>query len=150
MYEEIAIVAGKDVAMGNFSKTFNDINTTSSGQQSKVEVESTKSDGGTSSEHRSHKKRPRSEEENNDLDHISTQLSEVVSALQKFSENQLDVKKLYEEIMKIDDFEEGIRAAAFDHLVEREMLARAFLTKSESLRRRWLQDFVKRLLSGGC
>ncbi|KAL2922809.1 L10-interacting MYB domain-containing protein, partial [Bienertia sinuspersici] len=90
MYEEISIVVGKDMARGNYSKTFGDIQNTSSG--------------------------------------------EVVSALKKFSDNQLDIKKLYEEIMRMDDVDEAVRVAAFDHLVEREMLAKAFLTKSEPLR----------------
>ncbi|KMS98391.1 hypothetical protein BVRB_4g092700 [Beta vulgaris subsp. vulgaris] len=145
MYEEIAIVAGKDMTRGNFSKTFGDIQNTSSGQPS-TEIESTKADSGTSSEPRSHRKRPRVEDEGGDLQHMSTQLGEVVSALKKFSDNQLDVGKLYEEIMKMDDFEEAIRVAAFDHLAEREMLAKAFLTKSESLRKLWLQKYVKTLL----
>uniref|UniRef100_A0A803LVE2 Myb/SANT-like domain-containing protein n=1 Tax=Chenopodium quinoa TaxID=63459 RepID=A0A803LVE2_CHEQI len=135
MYDEISIVAGKDIARGNFSKTFGDIQTNSSGQPSTIEVEPTKSDSATSSEPRYHKKRSRAEEEEGDLRHISTQLGEVVSALKKFLDNQLDVEKLYGEIMKMDDVDEAVRVAAFDHLVEREMLARAFLTKSEALRK---------------
>ncbi|KMT19614.1 hypothetical protein BVRB_1g012290 [Beta vulgaris subsp. vulgaris] len=144
MYEEISIVAGKDIARGNFCKTFGDIQT-SSGQPSTVETEPTKSDSATSSEPRSHRKRSRVEEEEGDLQYISAQLGEVVSALKNFSQNQLDVQKLYEEIMKMDDVEEAVRVAAFDHLVEREMLAKAFSTKSEPLRKLWLQNFVKSL-----
>uniref|UniRef100_A0A803N906 Myb/SANT-like domain-containing protein n=1 Tax=Chenopodium quinoa TaxID=63459 RepID=A0A803N906_CHEQI len=142
MYDEISIVAGKDIARGNFSKTFGDIQTNSSGQPSTIEVEPTKSDSATS---RYHKKRSRNEEEEGDTRHISTQLGEVVSALKKFSDNQLDVEKLYGEIMKMDNVDEAVRVAAFDHLVEREMLARAFLTKSEALRKLWVQNFVKSL-----
>ncbi|KMS98414.1 hypothetical protein BVRB_4g092930 [Beta vulgaris subsp. vulgaris] len=106
MFEEVAIVASKDMARGNFSKTFGDIQNTSSGQPSTTEIESTKSDSGTSSEPRSYRKMPRLEDEGGDLQHISTQLGEVVSALKKISDNQLDVGKLYKEIMKLDDFEE--------------------------------------------
>ncbi|KMT00243.1 hypothetical protein BVRB_1g016050 [Beta vulgaris subsp. vulgaris] len=116
---------------------------TSSGQPSIVETELTKSDSATSSEPRSHRKRSRVEEEEGDLQHISAQLGEVVTALKFFSQNPLDVQKLYEEIMKMDDVEEAVCVAAFDHLVEREMLAKAFLTKSEPLRKLWLQNFVK-------
>ncbi|KAL2898458.1 L10-interacting MYB domain-containing protein [Bienertia sinuspersici] len=142
MYEEISIVVGKDMARGNYSKTFGDIQNTSSGQ---TETEPTKSDSVTSSEPRSHRKRSRAEEGEVDLDHIFTQLGEVVSALKKISDNQLDIEKLYEEIMRMDDVEEAVRVAAFDHLVEREMLAKAFLTKSEPLRKRWLINFVNSL-----
>ncbi|KMS98421.1 hypothetical protein BVRB_4g093000 [Beta vulgaris subsp. vulgaris] len=94
MHEEISIVAGKDIARGNFCKTFGDIQT-SSGQPSTVETEPTKSDSATSSEPRSHRKRSRVEEEEGDLQHISAQLGEVVSALKNFSQNQLVVQKLY-------------------------------------------------------
>ncbi|XP_010677800.1 uncharacterized protein LOC104893396 [Beta vulgaris subsp. vulgaris] len=95
MYEEIAIVAGKEMARVNYSKTFGDIQNTSSGQPNTTEIESTKLDSGTSSELRSHRKRPRVEDEGDDLQHISTQLGEVVSALKKNSNNQLGVGKLY-------------------------------------------------------
>ncbi|XP_056688452.1 uncharacterized protein [Spinacia oleracea] len=121
MFEEISIVAGKDMARGDFSKSFADIEVTSieSGQGPTTTIEN----GPIKSER------------------------EVVGALKKFSNNQLDVEMLHEEIMKMEDFDELVRDAAFDHLVEREMLAKAFLTKSESLRRLWLQKFVKSLHS---
>uniref|UniRef100_A0A803NF15 Myb/SANT-like domain-containing protein n=1 Tax=Chenopodium quinoa TaxID=63459 RepID=A0A803NF15_CHEQI len=72
MYDEISIVAGKDIARGNFSKTFGDIQTNSSGQPSTIEFEPTKLDSATSLEPRYHKKRSRAEEEEDDLRHIST------------------------------------------------------------------------------
>uniref|UniRef100_A0A803M9A7 Uncharacterized protein n=1 Tax=Chenopodium quinoa TaxID=63459 RepID=A0A803M9A7_CHEQI len=116
MYEEIAIMAGKDMARGDFSKSFTDIelsNESGQGQPtSMAENGPSKSDSATSSEPR--------------------QYREVVSALKKFSNNQLDVEKLYKEIMKTDDFEEAVRDAVLDHLVEREMLAKE-QTSSKSL-----------------
>ncbi|XP_056682887.1 uncharacterized protein [Spinacia oleracea] len=159
MYEEISIVAGKDMARGDFSKSFADIQVTSieSGQGPTTTTENgpttttengpIKSESATSSEPRPHRKRTRVEEEGCDLQQISTQLGEVVGALKNFSNNQLDVEKLHEEIMKMEDFDELVRDAAFNHLVEREMLAKAFLTKRELLRRLWLQKFVKSLRS---
>ncbi|KNA03862.1 hypothetical protein SOVF_205150, partial [Spinacia oleracea] len=143
MYEEISIVVGKDMARRDFSKSFADIEVTSiecgQGPTTTTENGPIKSESATSSEPRPHRKRTRVEEEGCDLQQISTQLGEVVGALKKFSNNQLDVEKLHEEIMKMEDFDELVRDAAFDHLVEREMLAKAFLTKRESLRRLWLQ-----------
>lgn len=136
MYEEIAIVAGKDMARGDFSKSFADIELNNeSGQRhptSMAEDGTSKSDSATSSEPRQHRKRTRGEDDTCDLQQISNQLGEVVSALKKFSNNQLDVEKLYEEIMKMDDFEEAVRDAVLDHLVEREMLAKE-QTSSKSL-----------------
>uniref|UniRef100_A0A803MAZ6 DDE Tnp4 domain-containing protein n=1 Tax=Chenopodium quinoa TaxID=63459 RepID=A0A803MAZ6_CHEQI len=122
MYEEIAIVAGKDMARGDFFKSFADIelsNESGQGQPtSMTENGPSKSDSATSSVPRQHHKRTRGEDDTCDLQQISNQLEEVVSALKKFSINQLDVEKLYEEIMKMDDFEEAVCDAAFDHSVE--------------------------------
>uniref|UniRef100_A0A803LIU8 DDE Tnp4 domain-containing protein n=2 Tax=Chenopodium quinoa TaxID=63459 RepID=A0A803LIU8_CHEQI len=149
MYEEIAIVASKDMARGDFYKSFADIelsNENGQGQPtSMTENGPSKSDSATSSKPRQHRKRTRGEDDTCDLQQISNQLGEVVSALKKFSNNQLDMEKLYEEIMKMDDFEEVVRDAAFDHLVEREMLATSFLTKSKPLRRVWIQNFINSL-----
>uniref|UniRef100_A0A803N8W4 Transposase n=1 Tax=Chenopodium quinoa TaxID=63459 RepID=A0A803N8W4_CHEQI len=149
MYEEIAIVAGKDMARGDFSKSFADIelnNESGQGQPTSMAEDGTsKSDSATSSEPRQHRKRTRGEDDTCDLQQISNQLGEVVSALKKFSNNQLDVEKLYEEIMKMDDFEEAVRDAVFDHLVELEMLAKTFLTKSKPLRRVWIRNFINSL-----
>uniref|UniRef100_A0A803N088 Myb/SANT-like domain-containing protein n=1 Tax=Chenopodium quinoa TaxID=63459 RepID=A0A803N088_CHEQI len=104
-------------------------------QASMTENGPLKSDSATSSKPRQHHKRTRGEDDVCDLQQISNQLGEVVSALKKFSNNQLDVENFCKEIMKMDDFEEVVRDIAFDHLVKREMLAKAFLTKRKPLRR---------------
>uniref|UniRef100_A0A803MYM4 Uncharacterized protein n=1 Tax=Chenopodium quinoa TaxID=63459 RepID=A0A803MYM4_CHEQI len=150
MYEEMAIVVGKDLARGNFSKTFSDIDVDASMEsgQPSMTIDSvpskaeSKADSGTSSGSRPHRKRSRTDE-GSEMEHISAQLQEVVSALKKFSNNQLDVEKLYDEIMKMEDIEEGVRVAVFDHLVEREMLAKAFLTKSFPLRKLWIEKLLE-------
>uniref|UniRef100_A0A803LUX3 Myb/SANT-like domain-containing protein n=1 Tax=Chenopodium quinoa TaxID=63459 RepID=A0A803LUX3_CHEQI len=150
MYEEMATVVGKDLARGNFSKTFADIDVDASMEsgQPSMTIDSvpskaeSKAESGTSSGSRPHRKRSRIDE-GSEMEHISAQLQEVVSALKIFSNNQLDVEKLYDEIIKMEDIEEGVHVAAFDHLVEREMLAKAFLTKSLPLRKLWIEKFVK-------
>ena len=43
--------------------------------------------------------------------------------------------------MKTEGFEEEFLENAFDHLVERENLAKGLLAKSDKLRRIWLQKF---------
>uniref|UniRef100_A0A803N7P6 Uncharacterized protein n=1 Tax=Chenopodium quinoa TaxID=63459 RepID=A0A803N7P6_CHEQI len=106
---------------------------------------SLKSDSATSLELRQHHKRTRGEDDACDVQQISNQLGEIVSAMKKFSNNQLDVEKLCEEMMKMDDFEEAVCDAASNHLVGREMLAKAFLTKSKPLRRVWIQNFINSL-----
>ncbi|XP_021764119.1 uncharacterized protein LOC110728778 [Chenopodium quinoa] len=143
MYEELAIVVGKDLARGN---TFADIDVDASmesGQPSMtIDSVPSKAESGTSSGSRPHRKRSRIDE-GSEMEHISAQLQEVVSDFKKFTNNQLDVEKLYDEIIKMEDIEEGVRVAAFDHLVEREMLAKAFLTKSLPLCKLWIEKFVK-------
>ncbi|XP_021774574.1 uncharacterized protein LOC110738474 [Chenopodium quinoa] len=146
MYEEMAIVVGKDLARWNFSKTFADIDVDASmesGQPSMtIDSVPSKAESGTSSGSRPHRKRSRIDE-GSEMEHISAQLQEVVSALKKILNNQLDVENLYDEIIKMEDIEERVHVAAFDHLVEREMLAKAFLTKSLPLRKLWIEKFVK-------
>lgn len=142
MYDEMAIVVGKDMATGSFAKTFSDLEATS--DQPTHESEPTES--ANSSDSRQQRKRARTEMESVDIAHISEQLGEVVSALKNVSNNQLDVEKLYAEIMNMEDVEETVRVAAFDHLVERVMLAKAFLVKNTAQRKLWLQNFMKSLV----
>ncbi|XP_059635526.1 uncharacterized protein LOC132277694 [Cornus florida] len=54
-------------------------------------------------------------------------------ALSKLIGEQLDVNKLYEEVMKTNSFDEAILATTFNYLVQHEMLARAFFAKNGSL-----------------
>jgi hypothetical protein len=49
---------------------------------------------------------------------------------------------LYTEVMKIEGFDEIILVDAFDHLVQNEMLTKAFMTKNANLRKIWIQNFV--------
>ena len=69
---------------------------------------------------------------------ISFQMEEVDMALQKILKFKLDVDLLYQEVMKIEGFEEEFLGNAFDHLEERENPAKGFLAKSDKLKRIWL------------
>ena len=55
--------------------------------------------------------------------------------------DQLNVKELYEEVMKIERFDEDMLASAFDYLVDNERLAKAFMAKNARLRTLWLEKF---------
>jgi hypothetical protein len=44
--------------------------------------------------------------------------------------------------MKIKGFEEIALGDAFDHLVQNEMLAKAFMEKNVNLRKIWVQNFM--------
>ena len=79
--------------------------------------------------------------------YLSTQLGKVGSAIEKIFENQLNFGRLYEEVMKMDDFEENMLASAFDHLNRDEKQVRSFMLKNDKLRRQWLQNFFDNHLS---
>ena len=72
---------------------------------------------------------------------LSSQLGKIASAIQEASANRINFSNLYEEIMKIEGFEESMLASAFDHLIGNELLTRSFLLKSVRLRKQWLDNF---------
>ena len=67
--------------------------------------------------------------ENNNVEKLSKKIRDVAFIIQSLSKNQLDVNKLYTEVMKIKGFDEITLRDAFDHLVQYEMLAKAFTEK---------------------
>jgi hypothetical protein len=76
------------------------------------------------------------------VEKLFKQIGDVALAIQSLSKNQLDVNVLYAEVMKIESFDEIILGEAFDHLVQIEMLAKAFMAKNANLRKIWVQNFV--------
>jgi len=58
------------------------------------------------------------------------------------TKNQLDINALYTEVMKIESFDEITLGDAFDHLVQNEILAKAFIAKNANLRKILVQNFV--------
>ena len=79
---------------------------------------------------------------------LSIKLGKVASAIEKISENQqLNFGSLYEEVIKMDGFEENMLAFAFDHLNGDEKQARSFVLKNDKLRRQWLHNFFDNYLS---
>ena len=76
---------------------------------------------------------------------LSSQLGKIASAIQEASSHRINFfSNIYEEVMKIEGFEESMLASAFDHLNENEILARSFLLKSDRLRKQWLDNFFYR------
>ncbi|KAK7820742.1 hypothetical protein CFP56_038507 [Quercus suber] len=69
---------------------------------------------------------------------LSIQLGKVASAIEKISENQLNFGSLYEEVMKMDGFEENMLASTFDHLNGDEKQAKSFMLKIDKLHKQWL------------
>jgi hypothetical protein len=80
--------------------------------------------------------------EDDSVEKLSKKIGDVTFAIQNLSKNQLDVNDLYTKVMKIEGFEEIALGDAFDHLVQNEMLAKAFMEKNVNLRKIWVQNFV--------
>jgi hypothetical protein len=67
--------------------------------------------------------------EDDGVEKLSKQIEDIAFTIQNLNKNQLDVNALYTEVMKIEGFDEITLGDAFDHLVQNEMLARAFMVK---------------------
>jgi hypothetical protein len=80
--------------------------------------------------------------EDDGVEKLSKKIADVVFAIQNLSKNQLDVNELYTKVMKIEGFDEITLGDAFDHLVQHEMLAKAFMAKNANFRKIWVQNFV--------
>ena len=80
--------------------------------------------------------------EDDGVEKLSKQIEDVAFAIQNFSKNQLDVNALYTKVMKVEGFNEITIGDAFNHLIQNEMLAKAFMTKNANLRKIWVKNFV--------
>ncbi|XP_073264123.1 uncharacterized protein [Populus alba] len=150
MYEIMTIVVGKDMATGNYAKSYADVNLDENTEEQSISIENegeyeeTSKGKGTSSsstQKRQHRKRNRMYEDDG-VEKLSKQIGDVAFAIQSLSKNQLDVNALYAEVMKVEGFDEITLGDAFDHLVQNEMLAKAFMAKNANLRKIWVQNFV--------
>jgi len=140
MYDEVAVVVGKDVARGSGTESFDDVEIQSHRNTANLEE---KGDGDSefmkdndkqltsSVPLESRKSQKRRRDDDLKLQNISAQVAEVALALQKISKSKLDVDLLYQEVMRTEGFEEEFLGSAFDFLMERENLAKGFLAKNE-------------------
>nr|POE50799.1 hypothetical protein CFP56_16312 [Quercus suber] len=158
MYDELAIVVGKDTATGGFSKSYVDIeNEPDNGdsvefvadnveegvvEKGKNAIESSTTGSGI------FKSRKRGRAPSNADDSVLTdlfdQLKEIAVALKEINQGPVDYTTLYNEVMAImaDGYSEDMLATAFDHLCKNEKAARGFLAKNARLRKLWLDGFL--------
>jgi hypothetical protein len=69
------------------------------------------------------------------------QLGKIARAIQEVSAKSINFSNLYEEVMKIEGFEESMLASTFDNLNRDEKLVRSFMLKNDRLCRQWLENF---------
>jgi len=150
MYEAMTIVVGKNMATENYVKSYADINLEENTEVQSISIENEgkyeetskgKETSSSSAQKRQHKKRNRMYEDDS-VEKLSKKIRDVALAIQSLSKNQLDVNELYTEVMKIEGFEEIALGDAFNHLVQNEMLAKAFMEKNVNLRKIWVQNFM--------
>ena len=158
MYDELAIVVGKDTATCGFSKSYVDLEhepdnsdsvefVTDNVEEGVVEkgknvVESSTTGSGISKSRK--KGRAASNADDSVLTDLSDQLKEIVVALKEINRGLVDYTALYNEVMAMmaDGYSEDMLATAFDHLCENERVARGFLAKNSRLRKLWLDGFL--------
>ena len=137
MYEIMTLVVGKDMATGNYAKSYADVNLEENSEEQSIRIENEgeyeetskgKETYFSSTQKRQHRKRNRMYEDDG-VEKLSKQIGDVAFAIQSLSKNQLDVNALYTEVMKIEGFDEITLGEAFDHLVQNKMLAKAFRQK---------------------
>ena len=68
-------------------------------------------------------------QDDDNIEKLYAKIGEVVKAIKALNKNELDVGILYEEVMKIERYDENALSKAFDYLVENEKIAKAFLVK---------------------
>jgi len=146
----MTIVVGKDMATGNCAKSYADVNLEENTEEQLISIENEgeyeetskgKETSSSSIQKRQYRKRNRMYEDDG-VEKLSKQIGDVAFAIQSLSKNQLDVNALYAEVMKVEGFDEITFGDAFDHLVQNEIFAKAFMAKNANLRKIWVQNFV--------
>ena len=158
MYDELAIVVGKDTAIGGFSKSYVDLehapdngdsaefvaDSVGEGgvEKGKNTVESSTTGSGISKSCK--RKHAASNADESVLTDLFDQLKEIAVALKEINRGLVDYTALYNEVMAImaDGYSEDMLATAFDHFYENEKTTRGFLTKNARLRKLWLDSFL--------
>ena len=157
MYDELAIVVGKDTATGSFSKSYVDIENESNngdstefvannGEEGVVEkgknaIESSTIGLGIS---KSRKRGCAPPSDDSVLTDLSDQLKEIAVALKEINRGPVDYTALHSEVMAMvaDGYSEDMLATTFDHLYENKKVARGFLAKNAKLRKLWMDSFL--------
>ena len=153
MYDELALVVGKDMATGSFAKSYIDLNTqqengddtenvadndekgvVDKGDKGKNVVESSTTRSTASKSHARGRAPPNNDSVFIDL---SNQFKEIVMALKEINRGPVDYTSLYSEVMAMvsDGYSEDMLATAFDHLCENKKATRGFLAKNAKLRK---------------
>ncbi|KAL0009657.1 hypothetical protein SO802_004765 [Lithocarpus litseifolius] len=160
MYEELAIVVGKDMATGSFAKSYVNLDTqqensddtvvvahngeeglVDKGEKGKNVVESSTTRSTVS---KSSKRGLAPPSDDSALADMVDQLKEIAVALKEINRGAVDYTNLYFEVMAMvsDGYSENMLATAFDHLCENKKATRGFLAKNDELRKLWMDSYL--------
>jgi len=142
MYEAMTIVVGKDMTTGNYTKSYVDVNLEENTEEQSISIEnegeyeetSRGKETSSSSAQKSQHRNRNCMYEDDGVEKLSKKIGDVAFVIQSLSKNQLDVNKLFTEVMKIEGFDEITLGDTFDHLVQNEMLAKTFMAKNANLK----------------
>ncbi|MFQ6624252.1 hypothetical protein Gotur_004008 [Gossypium turneri] len=134
-YDEMALVVGKDMATGNFARTFADIDLDDGNEDSvpvdydnkeAEEVRTNVSSSGTSKRKRKNVQESVVDEQ---IKFIGEQLGKIANALEQFTADK--TPQLYEQVMSMEEegFDYDFLCSVFDYLVSHKFDAKAFLAK---------------------
>nr|POE80588.1 hypothetical protein CFP56_14996 [Quercus suber] len=126
MYDELALIVGKDMATSSFTKSCVNLDT----QQENGD--DTENMAGSSKEGVVDKG-----------DKGKNVLKKIVVALKEINRGPVDYTSLYSEVMAMvsDRYNEDMLATAFDHLCENKKVDRRFLAKNAKLRKLWMDSY---------
>ncbi|KAI3442956.1 C2H2-type domain-containing protein [Psidium guajava] len=138
IYNELALVAGKDMAIRSFAKQFDDIDlppTMDVNYSIDLDDCSDNTMKGIEDPSRVNRKQSRATNKEDKFVMLLEQIGEIASTLKKMSKNRLHVAELYKEVMEVEGFDEATLVFAFDNLVDKERVAKAFIIKSAKLKK---------------
>ena len=158
MYDELAIVVGKDTATGGSSKSYVDLeHEPDNGESAEFVVDNVEegvvekgknavesSTTGSRISKSCKRGHLASNADDSLLTDLSDQLKEIDVALKEINRGSVDYTVFYNEVMAMmaDGYNEDMLVTAFDHLCENEKTTRGFLAKNAGLRKLWLDSFL--------
>ncbi|XP_030458785.2 uncharacterized protein LOC115679327 [Syzygium oleosum] len=149
MYDEMSLVVGRDMATGSFAKQLGDVDVTEV-DSSPIDLDddfdelmkgSKTSSSTVPSEKRAHKRR-RCSDNDDKYAPFSKQLGEMALAIKSLGQGGVNYSQLYNEVMKVDGYDEVSLGSVFDYLVENEKIGKAFMVKSVTLKKVWIDKFL--------
>ena len=157
MYDELAIVVGKDMATNSFAKSYVDIDIEQDNGESTEMVANNREEGVVerrknvvessatrSTISKSHKRGCAPPSDDSVLTEFSDQLKEIAVDLKEINRGPVDYNNLYSKVMAMvaDGYSEDMLATTFDHLCENEKAARGFLAKNAKLGKLWMDGYL--------